>query len=498
MKSKMARRTLRIAVCLGVGILAWAFAWAQAPARKAAPAPAKKAAPAARPGITRAPQAEIDQHIDRKWAKENMLDLLTHWRDASVQPNGFIQENLDRQWKPWGTQREASLNGQGRQLYSMVEGYEYSQDKRFLDAVTKAADFLLKMRDPKYGGYFNRTTPDWKVIDDTKTSYVSFTVFSLANAYRVTKDPKYLKAAMESYHEITSKMRDGQFFQNGMKRDFSGPAVSPLGGRESGAGGRGAAVGNTGGRGGQAPGGHRISVHLFEAWLALYDASHSKEVWDEISAEMKAFEKLYDYNQGYLPESYDADWKPTTNQTGGAGRMNTGHLFEWATLFSRAVELGADPKFIQMGSRSIDLGLKNGYNDAVGGLGGMDAQGKPTQMLWWPQCEVIKATARYATLHGRSDLWKYYDKTLAFVKNNYLDKEYGGWFEAVIPGAPMSSRGDRAFIKGAVDGPEWGSYHQTTLLTDLLYLSEPRNTGANHDPAAREIVMKADALLNTK
>ncbi len=69
-------------------------------------------------GITRASQKVIDQHIDQAWMKKAMFDLLDHWRDASVMPNGFIQENLDRQWKPWGTQREASLNGQGRQLYT--------------------------------------------------------------------------------------------------------------------------------------------------------------------------------------------------------------------------------------------------------------------------------------------------------------------------------------------------------------------------------------------
>jgi hypothetical protein len=190
MKSKISRQTLRIAACLGIVLVAIAYAWAQAPAKKAAQAPAAKAAQGARPGITRASQAIIDQHVDRKWLKSNMMDLLTHWMNASVEPNGFIQENLDRQWKPWGTQREASLNGQGRQLYTLVIGYEHSRDKRFLDAVTRAADFLLKMRDPQYGGYFNRTAPDWKVIDDTKTGYVSFTVFSFAHAYRVTKGPE--------------------------------------------------------------------------------------------------------------------------------------------------------------------------------------------------------------------------------------------------------------------------------------------------------------------
>src|SRR5450755_3411232 len=119
-------------------------------------------------GVARASQNVIDQHIDQAWMKKAMFDLLDYWRDASVMPNGFIQENLDRQWKPWGTQREASLNGQGRVLYTLAVGYEVSGgDKRYLDAMTKAADFLLKMHDDEFGGYYNRTTPELKVIDDT-------------------------------------------------------------------------------------------------------------------------------------------------------------------------------------------------------------------------------------------------------------------------------------------------------------------------------------------
>ncbi len=405
--------------------------------------------------------------------KNNMLELNEHWMKASVMPNGFIQENLDRQWKPMGTQREASLNGQGRQLYTLVEGYEYSHDKRFLDAMTKAADFLMKMHDDKYGGYFNRTTPDLKVIDDTKTAYVTFTIFPFANAYRVTKDPKYLKAAMDSYHEVLAKMRDGRppFFSIGMKRDFSGPSESPLGGRESSAGRAGGAQGGPG-RSMFAPGSHMLNVHMFEAFLALYEATKSKEVWDEITAEMAAMEKLYDYKLGYLPEFFDANWKST-----GGTSFNTGHLFEWASLFSKAVELGADPKFVQLGSRSLDLALKIGFNQPDGGEwmnANLDGTIPRKYMIWWTECETLKATARYAILHGRSDLWPYFDKTLAFVKKNFLDPEYGGWFEGVIPGSPREALGERAYIKGAVDGPEWGSYHQTTMFTDILHLSEPR------------------------
>ena len=63
------------------------------------------------------PHAEIQKHIDRQWVKTaSTKGLLDYWVKHSIEPNGFIQENLDQQWKPWGTQREATINGQGRQL----------------------------------------------------------------------------------------------------------------------------------------------------------------------------------------------------------------------------------------------------------------------------------------------------------------------------------------------------------------------------------------------
>ena len=409
--------------------------------------------------------APAARHIDRAWLKKAFIeDLLDHWLAASVMPSGFIQENLDRQWKPYGTQREASLNGQGRQLYCMVAGYEVTKEKRYLDAVTKCADFLLKMRDPRYGGYFNRTSPEFKVIDDTKTGYTSFTIFPLAHAARVTGKKEYADAAMQSWKEVSTKMRDGQFFYNSMKRDFSGTAPMSIG-NPSGAprAGGASAFGGSARR-------HGLNVHMFEALLALYDATKSKEIWNEIVTEMAAMEKMYDYKLGYLPESYDENWKATEPQA-----FNVGHLFEWGSLFSRAVELGADKKFVELGNRSVDLALKVGFNRPTGGvwmIAKPDSTPAREYMIWWTQCETLKATARYAIRHGRSDLWPIFDQSLDFVKKNFLDTEYGGWYEGVIPGSPREALGDRAYLKGAVDGPELGSYHQTTMFTDLLHLTQ--------------------------
>ncbi len=162
---------------------------------------------------------------------------------------------------------------------------------------------------------------------------------------------------------------------------------------------------------------HCIDLHMFEALLGLYQATKSPEVWKEIEVELAAISRIYDYKVGYLPPCYDANWKPV-----GSPTANPGHfLFEWASELSRAVDLGADPKFIELGNRILDLAVTT-YNPAIGGLGGYNAQGQPTPMLWWPQCEVIKATGIYAILHGREDLWPYFHETLDFVRNNYFDQ----------------------------------------------------------------------------
>jgi cellobiose epimerase len=404
-------------------------------------------------------------HIDPEWVKETLVGgLLDYWLKSSIMPSGFIQENLDREWKPWGTQREASLNGQGRQLYCMAMGYELTKRNDYLDAVNKCTDFLLKMRDPKYGGFFNRTTPDFKIIDDTKTGYSSFTVFPLAHIARITGREDIKNEAMKAWQEISTKMRDGRFFCSSMTRDFSGTAPMNIG-NPSGAPSPQARNNSI-----FSLSQHRLNVHMFEALLALYETTKDKSLWQEIQTEMEAMAEMYDHHWGYLPEGYDKDWKAIEPRG-----FNVGHLFEWPSLFSRAVELGADPKFIELGNKSLDLGLRVGLDQETGGVW-MNAkpEGGPARryMIWWTQCETMKVTARYAILHGRKDLWPVFDRNLEFVRTNFFDRKHGGWFEGVIPGEPRESMGARAYIKGAVDGPEWGTYHQTTCFTDLLHLTQ--------------------------
>ena len=84
--------------------------------------------------------------------------------------------------------------------------------------------------------------------------------------------------------------------------------------------------------------------------------------------------------------------------------------------------LGADAKFIEMGSRSIDLGLKIGFSKENGATWinpGVNGTISRKYMIWWAECETTKATARYAVPYGRSDLWPYVDRTLPSSRRTF-------------------------------------------------------------------------------
>jgi mannobiose 2-epimerase len=280
------------------------------------------------------------------------------------------------------------------------------------------------------------------------------------------------------------KMRTGESFSGNMKRDFSGPQNSPYNGDmhhidvpdypATPAAGRGGAGGGGAGRG------LSMNNDIFECFLDLYEATHSQEVWAEVTRQLGVFAKMYDYKLGYMPSTVDANGKavPFAGFENLPAGVNEGaRIFQWASVFIRAVELGADPKFAEMGSRAVDIGLKTAYNKNIGGLGGVDAQGRVVNTFWWSQCELLKTLGEYAMLDGRSDLWPYYDKALAFIKNNFVDTEYGGWYDEMVPGwsrAKLAEWSVRAYVKGAKDRNEFEAFHQASMFKNLLADSQPR------------------------
>lgn len=382
---------------------------------------------------------ETARHIDRQWFRQALADETAHWREAALRPNGFFAVSLDRQWLPVGSQN-GTLVSQGRQIVVMAEGYDLTHDPVYLDAVRKGADFLLRyFRDTEKGLFFWSVTPDGEVVDQTKDTYgLAFTILGLSHAARVTKDRRYSDAALETWAQMKEHLRDETgLFRPKMDRTYTRVIDQ-----------------NT-----QNP-----MMHLFESLLALHDVTGSQAVFQDAQTHAhNIFAKLFDDREGRLPELYERDWKPSPPEN--RGYFELAHQFEWAFLLSHAVDKSFPTRYLEIGNRLIDYGMRVGYDKEAGGVfsrGDYQAKAVRGPKGWWEQCESLRAMMHYATLRGRKDLWPSFDQTLEFAKKNLIDAEYGGWFYSYDPTSERRRTG-----KGTV----WQvGYHVCGMYAEALRL----------------------------
>ena len=347
--------------------------------------------------------------MELKWFQQHLLeDILPHWLQHAVTETGCFLPRFDRQWNPLG-QDYATLVSQSRLLYNFCIGYELTQDDDYLQAVEKGLRFLLgNFWDNQYGGWFSTCRCDGQVLDSQKDTYGhAFAIFGLAHAARITGNPDPQHAASETVEILKENFQDDHGgFKLSLTRDFqeAGKTKSqnPL-------------------------------MHLFEALLALGDMSGEQAVYDE--AEQVAdfvLTKLVRASDHRLPELYNAHWQELPADDGG--RIDIGHAFEWAYLLSLAVARGLPEHYLTHAESFIEYGLKLGYDAAAGGIfspaspDGLTISGEKG---WWQQCEATRALLRFAVRGGREELRRPLRKTVDFVKQSFIDQEYGGWYTSL-------------------------------------------------------------------
>ena len=150
------------------------------------------------------------------------------------------------------------------------------------------------------------------------------------------------------------------------------------------------------------------------------------------------------------------------------GYVDLGHQFEWAFLLSRAVEKGFPDRYLQIGGRLLEYGMKVAYDADNGGIfssGDYDGKVIRPGKGWWQQCELLRALMHHAGTRGREDLWPAFGQSLAFVKANFLDAEFGGWYGADTGGKTPRGRSGN-------EGSTWKTcYHDTGMYAEALRLT---------------------------
>jgi mannose-6-phosphate isomerase len=357
-----------------------------------------------------------DRAIDAAWHRKALLDgVLSHWLAVAPAPSGLFRVKVSRDWRPQlDDPPRLELTMQGRLVYSMITGYEISKDRRYLDAATRGADFLLAhFHDPLQGGFYNVVDEGGRVIADRKRAYgQAAALLALAQMARITGEKRYKDAALMAWQEIAQGLLDAQ---GGLvevtTRDFKPESPERT----------------------QNP-----VMHMFEALLALVEATDDPQA--RIAARAMGDFVINKLMQGRpdgsasIPEWYDSEWKPLPTREKGA-YTDLGHQFEWVHLLQTGSRLGISPVYDAVADRLLQYALQNGYDEIDGGaFNRIYPDGSVERDKgYWEQAECLHALLSAASLSERRELWRRYDQTLALIQQQLIDNKNGGWHAAVCP-----------------------------------------------------------------
>ena len=185
------------------------------------------------------PSPRTRQEIDRELFIERLIQgSFVKWVRASPTANGYFKSAMNRRWQAQRNQK-SHLISQTRLLYVMAQAYELTGERRYLNALKKGADFLLRYyAAPQDGTWYWRVSSKGQLQSrSTRKQHAygqAFVMFGLSHAYRVTEDQRYLNAALDTWDHAeglqvinASRVPFRGYSQNGLMHTFEALLLDP-------------------------------------------------------------------------------------------------------------------------------------------------------------------------------------------------------------------------------------------------------------------------------
>ena len=136
--------------------------------------------------------------------------------------------------------------------------------------------------------------------------------------------------------------------------------------------------------------------------------------------------------------------------------INPGHAIEGAWFIMNEGVYRKDSHFLNLGSKILDWHWEKGWDREYGGgiIQYRDALGLPLSeyhqdmKFWWPQCEAAIATLLSYALSGDGKYLGWFEETMEYINQRFVDKEYGEWFGYFHRDGTLSTPVKGNFYKG--------------------------------------------------
>jgi mannobiose 2-epimerase len=326
-------------------------------------------------------------------------------------------------------EKGAILNG--RILWAFSAAYRMMKNKEYLDAATRAKDYILDhFIDKEYGGVYWSLDCEGKPLDTKKQTYaIGFVIYGLSEYARATGDKQALDAAIKLYHDIEAHAYDAVNggYVEALTREWNPIADMRLSDKDE----NGAKTMNT-------------HLHVIEPYTNLYRVWPSKELHESIHRLLDIFtDKLYNKETHHLDLFFDNAWH---------GRRNIesyGHDIEatWL-LWETALVLGEDDVKAKLGPIVVDLA--KAADEGLQPDGSMiyehwkDTGKTDRQRQWWVLCEnVIGHVNLYQYFNDASAL-KVAKDCWTFIDRHLVDHVNGEWHWAVDDNGKINLDDDKA------------------------------------------------------
>ncbi len=326
-------------------------------------------------------------------------------------------------------EKGAILNG--RILWAFSAAYRVLKKQEYLDAATRAKDYILDhFVDKEYGGVYWSLDCEGKPLDTKKQTYaIGFVIYGLSEYARATGDKQALDAAIKLYHDIEAHAYDAinGGYVEALTREWNPIADMRLSDKDE----NGAKTMNT-------------HLHVIEPYTNLYRVWPSKELRESIHRLLDVFtDKLYNKETHHLDLFFDNEWH---------GRRNIesyGHDIEatWL-LWETALVLGEDD--VKTKLEPIVVDLAKAADEGLQPDGSMiyehwkDTGKTDRQRQWWVLCEnVIGHANLYQYFHDTSAL-KVAKDCWTFIDKHLVDHVNGEWHWAVDDNGKINLEDDKA------------------------------------------------------
>jgi mannobiose 2-epimerase len=318
-----------------------------------------------------------------------------------------------------------------RILWTFSSAFRVLKNPEYLKIAERSKDYLLKhFFDNEYGGVYWLLNHKGEMKDGKKQIYAqAFAIYGLTEYYRVTKDKTCLEKAIELFHLIEKFSYDEKLggYFEAFSREWGQLDDLRLSAKDA----NEKKTMNT-------------HLHVLEAYTNLC------RVWkdDFLKKQLRNLignftDKIVNGQTYNLNMFFDEEWNDKTDL------VSYGHNIESSWLiYEAALVLGDDlvsEKVKKLCLRIADSSKEGNMTD-----GSMiyekffNSEHKDTDRHWWVQAETVVGFLNAYKLNGQKE---YLDRSLAawgFIKDHLIDRQNGEWYWSVNENLQPNLKEDKA------------------------------------------------------